>query len=273
MLRLSVFAARLRRLLADIDSSDRRRHVLAVGGAGDLASLLRQQLLRGRADGAAVRVGSPDGADAYVHILTAEPGDEDVAVLRRARRGRVPSIVVAVGLLDRAASIPYVPATDVVWMDVGEDFPLHEIASAIAVRLGEDAAPLAAHVPLLRGPVCDRLVESIARRNALLGAAVWVRGTDLPVLVLNELRLVLRLAQANGSDGIRDVVPELAATFGTGFGLRAVARELRDRFPEAAWPVKIAIAYGGTRAVGEVARLRLALSSTQRPGATGRGAP
>jgi hypothetical protein len=256
MLRLSVSAARLHRLVADIDSSDRRRHVLAVGGASDLSRLLRQQLLRGRADPEAVRVGGPDGADAYVHVLASEPSEEEVALLRRARRGRVPAIVVAVGLPDRSASIPYVLATDVLWIEAGADFPLDEIASAVAARLGEDAAPLAARVPLLRGPVCATLVESLARRNALLGAAVWVRGTDLPVLALNELRLVLRLAQANGVDGLRELGPELAATVGAGLGLRTLARELVDRFPEMAWPLKIAVAYAGTRTIGEAARLR-----------------
>lgn len=256
MLRLSVSAARLRRLLVDIDSSGRRRHVLAVGGANGLAPLLRQQFLRGRADPEAVRVGGPDGADAYVHVLTGEPGDEEVALFRRARRARVPAIVVTVGLPERVTSIPYVLATDIVRVDAGEDFPLDEIAAAVAARLGEGAAPLAARVPLLRRPVCATLVESLARRNALLGAAVWVRGQDLPVLALNELRLVLRLAQANGTDGIRDLAPELAATLGAGLGLRTLARELVGRFPGAAWPLQIAVAYAGTRTVGEAARLR-----------------
>ena len=273
MRRWSVSAARLIRLLTEIDSSDHRRHVLAFGGASDLAPLLRQQFLRGRADLEAVRVAGPDGADAYVHVLTGDPSAEDVAVLRRARRGRVPAIVVAVGLPDRDASIPYVLATDVVWIEAGEDFPLDEIASAVAARLGEDAAPLAARVPLLRGPVCDRLVESLARKNAFLGAAVWVRGADLPVLALNELRLVLRLAQASGPDGVSDLLPELTATLGAGLGLRALARELRDRFPEAAWPVKVAVAYAGTRAIGESARVRFAPAPRQRPGAAGHVAP
>lgn len=264
MLRLSVSAARLRRLLTEIDASDRRPHVLTIGGAGRLAPLLRQQFLRGRADTEAVRVGGPDGADAYVHVLTGEPSAEEVALLRPARRGRVPAIVVAVGLADRGFSIPYVLATDVVWIDAGEDFPLDEIATRIAARLGEDAAPLAGRVPLLRGPVCDRLVESLARRNGILGAAVWLRGTDLPVLVLNELRLVLRLAQAHGVDGIRDLLPELAATLGAGYGLRTLARELLDRLPGNAWALKPAIAYGGTRAVGEAARLRFSRATRPR---------
>jgi uncharacterized protein (DUF697 family) len=40
---------------------------------------------------------------------------------------------------------------------------------------------------------------------------------------------------------------------GVGFGFRAVARELLDFVPVAGWAVKGAIAYGGTKAVGEAA--------------------
>jgi len=37
-------------------------------------------------------------------------------------------------------------------------------------------------------------------------------GADLPVLTLDQFRLVLRLAQAYGEDDARELVPELAAT-------------------------------------------------------------
>lgn len=273
MLRLPISAAALGRLLREIESSGRCAHVLAVGGAADLAPVLRQQLLRGRADPAAVRLGAPAGADAYVHVLADEPSEEDVAVLRRALRGRVPTIAVTVGLADRAVSVPYVLATDVVRVRAGEDLPLDEIVSAVAGRLDEDAAPLAARVPLLRGPFCARLVESCARRNALLGAAVWRRGTDLPVLALNELRLVLRLAQAHGVNGIRKLVPELAATLTAALGFRALARGVPDRFPQTAWAVSAGIAYAGTRSIGEAARLRFEPAATQPRAEVSRGAP
>ena len=40
---------------------------------------------------------------------------------------------------------------------------------------------------------------------------------------------------------------------GAGFAFRAVARELLDVVPFAGWAVKGAVAYTGTRAVGEAA--------------------
>jgi uncharacterized protein (DUF697 family) len=189
-------------------------------------------------------------------VLAGEAADEDVALLRRAQRARVPVVAVAPG---PAATIPYVLATDVVRVGVGDELPLETIAVAVAARLGEHGAPLAARVPLLREPVCEQLIGSFARKNGLVAAAIWIPGADLPVLALNELRLVLRLAQAHGfADDVRDRLPELAATLGAGFGLRAVARELLDLFPGAGWVLKSAVAYAGTRAVGEAARLRFA---------------
>jgi len=268
-LRLS--AGAIRKLLKEIEQSGAGEHVLAVGGTSELAPVLRQQLLRGRAQTGAVRLGDPEGADVYVHVLAGEAADDDLMLLRRAQRARVPVVAVAPR---PAATIPYVLATDVVWLGVGEEFPLETIAGAIAARLGEHGAPLAARVPLLREPVCEQLIGSFARKNGLVAAAIWIPGADLPVLALNELRLVLRLAQAYGfADDVRDRLPELAATLGAGFGLRTLARGLRDSVPRAGWVLKATIAYGGTRAVGEAARMRFALAPTQPQGEVGHAAP
>lgn len=265
-----VSAGAVRKLLREVAASGQREHVLAVGGAAELAPVLRQQLLRGRAEPGAVRLGDPEGAVVYVHVLSDDPriGDEDV--LRRARRAHVPTIAVAVGFAEET-TIPYVLATDVVWVDSGRAFPLDAIVRAIAARLGEHGAPLAARVPLLREAVCERLVTSFARKNGLVAAAAWIPGADLPVLALNEFRLLLRLAQVHGAaDDVRDRLPELAATLAAGFGLRAVARGVLRLMPGAGWAVEAGVAYAGTRAVGEAARMRFAVAPTQQPGAAAR---
>jgi uncharacterized protein (DUF697 family) len=273
MLGLPVSAGALRKLLLEIARSGRGEQVLAVGGSSEHAHLLRQQLLRGGAEREAVRLGGPDGATAYVHVLAGELDDEDVAVLRRARRTTGAAIAVAVGFPDET-TIPYVLATDVVRVGQGQAFPLEAIARAIAGRLGEHGAPLAARVPLLRAAVGEQLVGSFARRNGIVAAAVWTRGGDLPALALNEFRLVLRLAQVHGAPGeVGDRLPELAAALAAGFGLRALARELRGLSPGAGWALRAAIAYSGTRAVGEAARLRFELAPTPRPAGVARAAP
>jgi uncharacterized protein (DUF697 family) len=272
MFKLPVAAGAIRKLLREIDAAGSGEHVLAVGGASDRAPLLRQQLLRGRAEPGAVQLGGPEGADVYVHVLSGEQHAEDAAVLKLARRARVPVVAVAVGFAEHV-TIPYVLATDVVWVDSGRAFPLGGIARTIAARLGEDGAPLAARVPLLRKPVCEQLVSSFARKNGAAAAAVWIPGADLPILALNELRLVLRLAQAHGRSRGQELLPELAATLGAGFGLRALAREVLDLVPGAGWAVRGTLAYAGTRALGEAARQRFELASRPRPAAASRGVP
>jgi len=100
--------------------------------------------------------------------------------------------------------------------------------------------------------VVPRFYESINERSQLdhLGG--------LPLLALNELRLLLRLEQAYGLEiDPRERLPEIVATLGVGFGMRALARELLDLVPVAGWAVKGAVAYAGTRALGEAAIRRL----------------
>ena len=269
-----VSAGAIWRLLQAIESSGSGEHFLAVGGTSDRAPILRQQLLRGRAEPGAVRLGDPEGADAFVHVLADQPTDEDVALLRRARRAHVPVIAVAPGTRN-SFPIPYVLATRVVWAPPAEEVPLDAVAGAIAASVGEPGAPLAARVPLLRERFCEQLLASFARRNGLLAAAVWRRGADLPVLLLNELRLVLRVAQAYRADDLPERLPEMIATLGAGFGLRTLARQLLDPTPGAGWTwtLKGGVAYAGTRALGEAARLRFALAATPPRGATSPAAP
>jgi hypothetical protein len=69
---------------------------------------------------------------------------------------------------------------------------------------------------------------------------------------------VLRLEQAHGrAVDLRERLPELAATLGAGLGLRALARELVARLPVPRWAVQGAVAYAGTRVLGDAAVRRL----------------
>ncbi len=231
---------------------------IVVGGARELSTVLRRELARGAKAGAVRADDAPEGGAVLVFVLAHEPTDDDEAALKRARRARVPIVAVAAGPVSDDVSIPYVPATAVVRVGAGEGFPLDDIARAVAGRLGEEAAPLAARVPLLRRAVCDQLVAACSRRNGLVAVAVFVPGADLPVLARNQVRMLLRLEQAYGLEiDPRERLPELAATLGAGLGLRALARELLDLVPVAGWAVKGAVAYAGTRALGEAAIRRL----------------
>jgi len=215
---------------------------IAVAGARELVPLLARQLREG-GDSSAVVEERVEGAAVVVWV-----GPPDEEALRAADRAGIP--IVAVSNEDRA---PYVLATDVVHVPPGQGFPVDEIAHAVARKLGEDGTALAARLPVLRRAVCDELIRSFAKKNAIVSAAIFVPGVDMPVLTLNQIRLVLRIALAYGQEIDKQRAIELIGVVGAGFGLRTVARELLDLVPVAGWAVKGAVAYAGTKALGEAA--------------------
>jgi uncharacterized protein (DUF697 family) len=215
---------------------------IAVAGARELVPLLAAELRAGGDAGAVVEQ-RIEGAAAVVWV-----GAPDDGVLRAANRARVPIVAVS-----DADTLPYVLATDVVRVPAGQGFPVAKIAAAVARKLGEDGTALAARLPVLREAVCNHLIASFARRNALVAAAVFVPGVDLPLLTLNQVRLVLRIALAHGQELDNRRALDLLAVVGAGLGFRAAARELLDLVPVAGWALKGAVAYAGTKAVGEAA--------------------
>ncbi|MDX6396893.1 MAG: hypothetical protein QOJ43_301 [Gaiellaceae bacterium] len=219
--------------------------------SGPLAAQLAKELSRG-GDGRLVRVdGRVDGAALLVRVIGGAPTEEDERQLKAAKRARIPVIAVQTG--GEVVDIPYVLPTDVVMVPPGSGFPLEEVAAAIAVRLGEAGTGLAARLPVLREAVCQALIEQFSRKNAVVGAAVWVSGADFALLTLNQLRLVLRLAAAHGVEIDQQRLPEVLTTIGAGVGFRALARRLVAAVPAARWLVRGSVAYAGTRALGETA--------------------
>ena len=242
-----------------IAASDDRS--LAVAGAPELVAALMRELARDGDPDALVGAYALDRAAALVLVLVGPPSESDEALLKKARRARVPVVCLAAGPVE--GPIPFVLAADVVHAELGRGFPLEELAGVLARRLGEAATPLAARLPVLRDAVCAHLVESFARRNAITAAAVFVPGADLPILTLNQARLVLRIAAAHGEEISPERLPEIVAVVGGGLGFRALARELLDLVPVGGWLVKGAVAYAGTRALGEAAVKRFGIAAAR----------
>lgn len=215
---------------------------LAVAGARELVPVLARELRAGGVASAVVE-GRTENAAALVWV-----GAPDENALRDAKRAGVP--IVAVG---DARRVPYVLPEAIVRVAPGRGFPVEGITRAVARVLGEDGTSLASRLPVLRPAVCDELIRRFAKKNGLVSAAIFIPGVDLPVLTLNQIRLVLRIALAYGEEIDRERAIELLGVIGAGFGMRAVARELLDVVPVAGWAVKGAIAYTGTKALGAAA--------------------
>jgi uncharacterized protein (DUF697 family) len=96
-------------------------------------------------------------------------------------------------------------------------------------------------------------VRRFARQNGVLGVAIFIPGADFPVLTLNQLRMVFRIAAAHGEQIDRERIPEILAVVGAGLGFRTVAREALGFVPGLGWAIKGGVAYVGTKALGKAA--------------------
>ena len=237
-------------LVRELRATARDTRPLQVSGV--LAEQLAKDLRAG-GEASFVRVGGdPASASVLIVVLAGAPGEEDARLLRAAGRARTPIVAVQTGR-EPELDVPYVLATDVVPCPPGAGFPVDDIAAAVAGRLGERGTGIAAKLPVLREPVCRALIASFARKNAVLSAAIFVPGADFPVLTANQLRLVLRIAAAHGEELDANRAPEILATIGNGLAFRRVAHVALGVVPVAGWALQGAVAYTGTRAVGEAA--------------------
>lgn len=226
---------------------------LVVSGAAALVPVLVEELTDGGVRAAVREQGPLDGASAVVHILAGPPTDDDERLLRDATRIRLPVVAVVPDAVGARRHVPYVLDENVVPVPRGAGFPVDRIAERLARSLGESATPLAARLPVLREAVCEELIRKFSRQNGILGVAVFVPGADLPILTANQIRLILRIADAHGFEIDRERIPEVAAVIGSAFGFRALARKAIGYVPVVGWVVKGGIAYAGTRALGEAA--------------------
>jgi uncharacterized protein (DUF697 family) len=236
-------------ILKELRTAAKSDRPLAVTGARELVAVLTRELTRGGV-ASAVQEGNVEGAAALVHILAGTSDHDDERVLKAAAHAHIPIVVVSHG---DPGHIPYVLDQNVVRVGSGKSLPVDEIAERIARSLGEAGTPLAARLPVLRRPVCEALIRKFSRQNAFIGLAFFVPGADLPVLTLNQVRLVLRIADAYGFEIDRDRLPEVLAVIASGLGFRSLARRTVGLVPIVGWVLKGGYAYVGTRTLGEAA--------------------
>ncbi len=116
---------------------------------------------------------------------------------------------------------------------------------------------------MLRPAVVEAIVKHFARQNGVLGVAIFIPGADFPVLTLNQIRMVLRIATAYGEQLDRERAFEVLSVVAAGLGFRTVARHLVGLVPGFGWAVKGGVAYAATLAVGEAAMAYFAAGGTR----------
>jgi uncharacterized protein (DUF697 family) len=234
---------------------------IVLAGAPGPSKELRDALVAG-GDPQAIRDLSGNELSAYdiegaglllYAIEEAKTTPEDEVTLRLAERNRVETLCIVTGGGRAPIDIPYVLATNVLQVPEGTPVAAVAIAELIAERADERAYMWAARLPVLREAVVEHIVAKFARQNGVLGVAIFIPGADMPVLTLNQIRMIFRIAAAYGEEIDRDRAVEILAVVGAGLGLRAVAREALGFVPGVGWAIKGGIAYVGTKALGKAA--------------------
>jgi uncharacterized protein (DUF697 family) len=140
---------------------------------------------------------------------------------------------------------------------------LGEAAGAVVRALKPDDRLAFAHqLPAFRAPLYDLVIEETARANASFAFTSGLAETvpvltlplnlgDMVVLTKNQLLMGYRLVLASGRDGDpKRLIGELVGVLGGGLLFRQLARQLIGLVPVAGIVPKVAIAYGGTWAIG-----------------------
>lgn len=220
------------------------------------------------------------GRDVHIGLIAAsEPGYD------RLEEFLVPPHLPAGARLDllrrahRATDSDVPPKVDVVLYEPGLaahhgaitlDRHLPEVTASEILQANDNISiALARHFPGLRRAAIDRIVQAVARENALFAIAAalpnvvpsfidlpWAVGefaSDTIFLTANQVRMAFLIAAASGCEvGFADQKTAIGSIVAAAFGWRALARELVGKIPLGGGLIpKGAIAYAGTFAVGK----------------------
>jgi uncharacterized protein (DUF697 family) len=205
-------------------------------------------------DGAAphrfIRVNPPAGGTTIPNavIVVAPPGPHTTdldSTLRYLVDRRIPH---ALALMDNSVAV---------------EGPVAQAAAALVGELPDaDRLAFAHRLPPFRAPLFERVIEETARANASFAFTSGLAETvpiltaplnlgDMIVLTKNQLLMGYRLVLAGGRDGEpRALIGELLGVLGGGLIFRQLARQLVGLIPVVGILPKVAVAYGGTWAIG-----------------------
>jgi uncharacterized protein (DUF697 family) len=207
--------------------------------------------------------------DIVIAILRGRDESPEMRATRRHWAGRKAHLVTVSVAGDRmAGDLQTRGGSALVAIDRIDDEGFQSVIDALfAVVEADRRVGLARQVPSLRPRVFTSLIEETARANAgyalSTGLAEIVPILDMPlvigdmvVLSKNQLMMCYRIALAAGRTGQpRELIGEILGVLGGGLIFRQIARQLVGVLPAIGIVPKVAVAYGGTWAVGQAVAL------------------
>jgi uncharacterized protein (DUF697 family) len=205
-------------------------------------------------------------------IVTREDRDNatELALLRDLERAGVRTLVCLITdpASPSALRHQWLPASVIVLNAPGnvvdDAAATRQLVKSIRALKAVDELALARHLPAFREPTARGLIDDTAVANAAYSfgsgiletnpiADIPLNVADIVVLTKNQALMAYKIALALGlTADFQQIMPQLAAVVGGGFLLRQTARGLVGLVPGFGLVPKVAIAFGGTYATGEV---------------------
>ncbi len=107
--------------------------------------------------------------------------------------------------------------------------------------------------PFVRRPLATDAVTSTSLQNGAIGFVPILPGADMPIMTLNQIKMVLQIATAYGQELDKSRIKEIVAVVAGGFICRNVVRSITKVVPFAGWIISGAVGYGATEAMGRAA--------------------
>ena len=144
-----------------------------------------------------------------------------------------------------------IPLSSIIDIDMssGSDRPLEELGTWIVQNVPSKRVALAASFPFLRHPLAIELAKQNTIQNGAIGLVFFMPGADMPLITLNQAKMILQIASVYGRKLNNDCIKEVVGVLIGAFGFRAIARRLIAQAPVLRWLIKPAIAASGTMAM------------------------
>ena len=173
----------------------------------------------------------------------------------------MPSIVA--GLAEQAGNP--IPDGDIVSPVEGESVLAEEpyeltdeLAAKLNERMGrwiaatchEKKLAFALAFPFVRRPIANDAVLTTSLQNAGVGLIPIIAGADLPIMTMNQAKMVLQIAAAYGQPLDKDRLKEIVPVVANAFICRTVAREMLEFVPMLGFVIRPGIGFAATEALG-----------------------
>lgn len=186
-------------------------------------------------------------------------GDAAETVTRRMTAGRTEEeaaeVPEALEAVERAVPVEAKPAADepIELTDEAAADLDHRMGGWIIAACREKKLAFALAFPFVRRPLSLDAVRATAIQNAGVGVVVFIPGADMPIMTLNQAKMLLQIAAAYGQPLSAERIKELAAVVGGAFLFRNIARTAVGVVPVLGWAIKGAVGFAGTEAMGRAA--------------------